>query len=317
MKRRVLVADTMHSEAISRMKNAGLEVIVNDKISPDELKAQISEFDALIVRSRTKVTREIIEAGKKLVLIGRSGVGLDNIDLKAAEEKGIRVVNSPEASSVSVAELTIGAMISLMRNIHTADRAMKEGKWLKKELEGRELKEKTLGIIGFGRIGQEVARRAIAFQMRVLAYDILEERRKDAEKMGVYFVGTSREALEKLLRESDTITLHVPYQPETAHMINDKTISLMKDGVFILNVARGGIIDEKALFEALKSGKVAGAALDCYEQEPPTNLPFAKLPNVLCTPHIGSSTQEALIANSKIIADKVIEFFKRDIQKVN
>ncbi|MFB0563727.1 MAG: hydroxyacid dehydrogenase [Candidatus Lokiarchaeia archaeon] len=311
MKQRVLVADKIHSDAINMMEDAGLDLVVNFEISREELKAQIPEFDAIIVRSRTKVTREIIEAGKGLVLIARSGVGLDNIDLEAAEERGIRVVNSPEASSVSVAELTLGAMISLMRNIHTADRSMKEGKWLKKELEGRELRGKTLGIIGLGRIGQEVARRAVVFQMRILSYDILEEISPEAERLGVEFVGTSREALEKLLRESDVITLHVPYQPETAHMIGAKEISLMKDGAYILNVARGGILDEKALYEALKSEKIAGAALDCYEQEPPNNLPLADLPNVLCTPHIGSATQEALIANSTIIAEKVIDFFKR------
>ncbi len=311
MSKRVFVADKIHPDAITKMEDAGLEVVVNFEISHDELKDQISEFDAVIVRSRTKVTRDIIEAGKRLALIARSGVGLDNIDLEAAEERGIRVVNSPEASSVSVAELTLGAMISLLRSIHTADRSMKEGKWLKKELEGRELRGKTLGIIGFGRIGQEVARRANAFQMRILAYDILEELKLEAEKLGVEFVGISREALEKLLRESDVITLHVPYQPETAHMIGAKEISLMRDGVYILNVARGGILDENALYEALKSGKILGAALDCYEEEPPSNLTIADLPNVLCTPHLGSSTQEALIANSMIIAEKVIDFFKR------
>lgn len=317
MKKRVLVADKIHSGAVKMMENAGLEVIVNFDITHEALKSRISEFDALIVRSRTKVTRDIIEAGKRLALIARSGVGLDNVDLKAAEERGIRVVNSPEASSVSVAELTLGAMISLMRNIHTADRSMKEGKWLKKELEGRELKGKTLGIIGLGRIGQEVARRAIVFQMKILAYDILEERRLEAEKMGVEFVGTSRDALEKLLRESDVITLHVPYQPETAYMIGAKEISLMKNKAYILNVARGGILDEKALYEALKNGKIAGAALDCYEEEPPSNLHFAELPNLLCTPHLGSATQEALVANSNIIAEKVIDFFKKQMQKIN
>ncbi len=317
MKRRVLVADKIHSDAVTMMEKAGLELVINYEISHEELKAQIVEFDALIVRSRTKVTRDIIEAGKRLILIARSGVGLDNVDLEAAEERGIQVVNSPEASSISVAELTLGAMISLMRKIHTADRSMKEGKWLKKELEGRELKGKMLGIIGLGRIGQEVARRAIVFQMKILAYDIIEERRQESEKLGIHFVGTSREALEKLLRESDVITLHVPYQPETAHMIGAKEISMMKDGSYILNVARGGILDENALYEALKSEKIAGAALDCYEKEPPSNLTFAELPNVLCTPHIGSSTQEALIANSTIIAEKVIDFFKKGIQKIN
>jgi D-3-phosphoglycerate dehydrogenase len=311
MKKRVLIADDVHPDAVTMMRDAGLEVVVNDKISHEELKAQIPEFDALVVRSRTKVSRDIIEAGKKLALIARSGVGLDNIDVKAAEKRKIEVVNSPEASSVSVAELTIGAIISLMRSIHTADKSMKDGKWLKKELEGQELRGKKLGIIGFGRIGQEVARRAAAFQMRISAYDVLEERRKEAEKLGVNFAGTSREALEKLLRESDIITLHVPHAPETAHMIGAKEISLIKNKAYILNIARGGLIDEKALYEALKSGKIAGAALDCFEQEPPSNIPFAELPNVLCTPHIGSSTQEALIANSTIIAQKVINFFKK------
>jgi len=308
---KILVSDPIHPDGIKMLRDAGFEVIEQPDISYDELKKKIKEFEVLIVRSRTKVTREIIESAEKLTLIARAGVGLDNIDVKAAQEKNIAVINAPEAPTYSVAELVIGLMIAALRGIPRGDMALKEGKWIKKELLGRELNGKTLGIVGFGRIGQEVAKRALAFNMRVLAYDVIGELAKKAEELGVEFVGTTKEALYKLLKESDIITLHVPLLPSTYHMIGREEISLMKNGAVIINTSRGGIIDEKALYEALKEGKIAAAALDVFENEPPTDvsLKLAQLPNVVATPHIGASTEEAQRKAATIIAQKIIDHF--------
>lgn len=308
---KILVSDPLHPDGIKMLRDAGFEVIEQPDISYDELKKKIKEFEVLIVRSRTKVTREIIESAEKLTLIARAGVGLDNIDVKAAQEKNIAVINAPEAPTYSVAELVIGLMIAALRGIPRGDMALKEGKWIKKELLGRELNGKTLGIVGFGRIGQEVAKRALAFNMKVLAYDVIGELAKKAEELGVEFVGTTKEALYKLLKESDIITLHVPLLPSTYHMIGRDEISLMKNGAVIINTSRGGIIDEEALYEALKEGKIAAAALDVFENEPPTgvSLKLAQLPNVVATPHIGASTEEAQRKAATIIAQKIIDYF--------
>jgi len=308
---KILVSDPLHPDGIKMLRDAGFEVIEQPDISYDELKEKIKEFEVLIVRSRTKVTREIIESAEKLTLIARAGVGLDNIDVKAAQEKNIAVINAPEAPTYSVAELVIGLMIAALRGIPRGDMALKEGKWIKKELLGRELNGKTLGIVGFGRIGQEVAKRALAFNMKVLAYDVIGELAKKAEELGVEFVGTTKEALYKLLKESDIITLHVPLLPSTYHMIGRDEISLMKNGAVIINTSRGGIIDEEALYEALKEGKIAAAALDVFENEPPTDvsLKLAQLPNVVATPHIGASTEEAQRKAATIIAQKIIDYF--------
>ncbi len=308
---KILVSDPIHPDGIKMLRDAGFEVIEQPDISYDELKEKIKDFEVLIVRSRTKVTREIIESAEKLTLIARAGVGLDNIDVKAAQEKNIAVINAPEAPTYSVAELVIGLMIAALRGIPRGDMALKEGKWIKKELLGRELNGKTLGIVGFGRIGQEVAKRALAFNMKVLTYDVIGELAKKAEELGVEFVGTTKEALYKLLKESDIITLHVPLLPSTYHMIGREEISLMKNGAVIINTSRGGIIDEEALYEALKEGKIAAAALDVFENEPPTDvsLKLAQLPNVVATPHIGASTEEAQRKAATIIAQKIIDHF--------
>ena len=308
---KILVSDPLHPDGIKMLRDAGFEVIEQPDISYDELKEKIKDFEVLIVRSRTKVTREIIESAEKLTLIARAGVGLDNIDVKAAQEKNIAVINAPEAPTYSVAELVIGLMIAALRGIPRGDMALKEGKWIKKELLGRELNGKTLGIVGFGRIGQEVAKRALAFNMKVLTYDVIGELAKKAEELGVEFVGTTKEALYKLLKESDIITLHVPLLPSTYHMIGREEISLMKNGAVIINTSRGGIIDEEALYEALKEGKIAAAALDVFENEPPTgvSLKLAQLPNVVATPHIGASTEEAQRKAATIIAQKIIDYF--------
>ncbi len=302
---KVLVADPISEEAIDLMRKEGLEVDVKTDIGHDELVKIIPEYDALIVRSRTKVTKDVIEAGKKLKIIGRAGVGVDNIDLKTATERGIVVVNAPGGNTISAAELTLGLLFAVARKIPQADKSVKEGKWERKKFMGVELRGKTIGIIGLGRIGYEVAKRVRALEMNILAYDpyVSEERAKS--------VGAKLVSLEELLRNSDFITIHVPKTKETENLISEREFEMMKDGVYIINAARGGIVNEKALYEAIIKGKVAGAALDVYEKEPPDpNNPLLKLDNVVTTPHIGASTKEAQLSVGMIIAEEIINFAK-------
>lgn len=299
---KVLVCDAIDPEGINLLKRFGFKVTNKPDISYEELKKEVADYDVLIVRSRTKVTREIIDAGKNLKIIARAGAGVDNIAVDYAEGKGIKVICASEAVANAVAELTVGLMISLARQISRADRAMKDGKWIKSELEGWELCGKTLGIVGCGRIGQRVAQIAKALGMKVLVSDI------NCPSMDLLNEFRARLVpLEELLRESDVITLHVPLNSQTRHMIGEKEIQQMKDGVYIINTSRGAVMDEKALFEALKSGKVAGAALDVYEKEPPTNYSLLTLPNVVCTSHIGAQTKEAQKDASVVVAKKIIE----------
>ena len=255
----------------------------------EELIEKIKDVDVLIVRSATKVTREIIEAGCNLKMIIRAGVGLDNIDLKFAKERGIDVRNTPISSSISVAEMTIGLMLSASRWISRGDRTLKEGNWEKKELKGFELYGKTLGIIGFGNIGVEVAKRARCFEMKVLGFDIAMERFEGQE-------WAEYRDLDSLLGESDYISIHLPLDEKTYHMISFEEFEKMKDGVILVNTSRGGIVDEKALYENLKSGKLRAVALDVFEVEPPFDELRRKIlamDNVVATPHIGASTVEA------------------------
>jgi len=300
---KVLVADPISEEAIVLMRNAGLEVDFRPDISYEDLLSSIQEYDALIVRSRTKVTREVIERGKRLKIIGRAGVGVDNIDVQAAAERGIIVVNAPGGNTVSAAEHTIGLLLAVARKIPQADRSVKEGRWERKKFMGVELRGKTVGIIGLGRVGYEVARRLRAFEVNILAYDpyVSEERARS--------VGAKLVSLEDVLKRSDIITIHVPKTKETENMISYREFEMMKDGVIIVNTARGGIVNEKALYEAIVRGKVAGAALDVYEKEPPDpDNPLLKLENVVTTPHIGASTKEAQISVGMIIAEEMINF---------
>ncbi|MEM1566289.1 MAG: phosphoserine phosphatase SerB [Candidatus Bathyarchaeia archaeon] len=308
-KLKVLVCDPIDHEGLELLRKAGFEVHVEPEISLDDLKRKVAEFHVLVVRSRTKVTKDIIDAGKNLKIIARAGAGVDNIDVEYAEERGIRVVCTPEAVATAVAELTMGLILSLARQIPKADRAMKEEKWVKTEIVGWELQGKTIGIVGFGRVGQKVAKLAKAFGMKILVCELnsISEhvlRELDAEVV----------PLEDLLKRSDIITLHVPLTQETYHMIGRREIEQMKDGVYIVNTSRGSIIDEKALFEALKTGKVAGAALDVYEKEPPNDFLIAKLPNVVCTPHIGAQTKEAQKYASIIAAQKIISIIRHSIE---
>jgi D-3-phosphoglycerate dehydrogenase len=268
-------------------------------ISAEDLLAVISNYDAVIVRSRTKITEEVLSA-ENLKVVGRMGVGVDNIDLKAAKAHGVTVVNCPVATTVSVAELTIGLMLSLIREIPRANAGMKEGKWLKKELKGTELYQKTLGVIGFGHIGEAVGRRAMAFDMKVLASDPI--RPEDEIKS----TGAIPVSLDELIRQSDIITMHIPHIEATHYLLNEETFKAMKDGVRIICAARGGVLDQNALLAALESGKVAGAALDVFEKEPPGDHPLVMHPNVICTPHIGAQTDEAQLRAGFDILEEVV-----------
>lgn len=299
MGKKVLICDAMDPEGIILLKQFGFIVVNKPAISYEELKKHVIDCDVLVVRSRTKVTREIIDSGRNLKVIVKIGSGVDNIDVEYAEKKGVKVISTPEAVTNAVAELTIGLLLSLAREIPKANCAMKREEWIKDDLKGWELRGKTIGIIGCGRIGRRVAQIAKAFGMKILAYDIdpsCKEFLKNIEAKLVPF--------EELLRKSDVITIHVPLTPQTRYMIGEKEIQQMKDGAYIINTSRGAVIDEKALFNALQSGKIAGAALDVYEKEPPEDYSLIKLANVICTPHIGAQTREGQKCASKMAAKK-------------
>ena len=298
---RILICDPIDPEGIEKLKKASFNVAF--LMRREMLKKEIQDCDVLIVRSRTKVTREIIESGKHLKLIARAGSGLDNIDLKAAEEKGIAVINTPEASADSVAELTIGLMVALARKMILADSSMKQGKWLKKELMGFLLKGKKLGLIGLGNIGLRVARIAKAMGMKILVTKRVPPSPELLKSLEAEFL-----PLDELLRQSDIVSIHVPLSKETRNMIDAEEIGKMKDGAFLINTSRGEIVNEKALLNALRSGKLGGAALDVYSVEPPENLELIKQPNVICTPHIGAQTVEAQREASIRLAEKIIRF---------
>ncbi|WP_407416396.1 phosphoglycerate dehydrogenase [Methanobrevibacter sp.] len=301
---KVLVADAINEKGIENLKEVA-DVTVNTSITPEELVNTINEYHGIIVRSRTKVTREVIEKADNLKIIARAGVGVDNIDLDAATEKGIMVVNSPESTSITVAEHTMGLLLSMARKLTIADKSVKEGKWEKKRFMGVELRNKTLGVIGMGRIGSQVVNRCKAFEMDAVAYDpYLPE--EVAKQMGVELTD-----LETVLKKADFITIHVPLTPETKHLISTKEFELMKDTAFITNCARGGIIDEDALYDALKNDKIGGAALDVYEDEPPAeDSKLFELDNIILTPHIAASTKEAQRDAAIIVADEIIDLFK-------
>lgn len=251
------------------------------------------------------ITREVVSAGKRLKAIGRAGVGLDNIDLKASEEAGIKVYNTPDALTNAVAELIIGLMLSLARGISRGDAGLKKGEWLKSSLMGSELKEKTLGVIGMGRIGRRVAELANAFGMRILYYDIIEIPRDVIERLNIHF-----RKLDRLLAESDFVTLNIPLTPSTRHYVNQERLSKMKKTAYLINASRGAVVDEKALLTALKAGDLQGAALDVFEAEPPGRSELVSRPNVVCTPHIGAQTVEAQEIAATGIAEKIIGHFR-------
>jgi D-3-phosphoglycerate dehydrogenase len=299
---KVLVSDNISPKGIELMKKAGLHVDVKPGMSPEELKACIGEYHALIIRSATKVTADIIEAAVNLRVIGRAGSGLDNVDKVAATKKGIVVMNTPGGNTITTAEHTIAMLFAMARNIPQATVSMKEGKWEKKKFMGVELFNKTLGVIGLGNIGSQVAKRALALEMNVIGYDpfLSDERARE--------IGVEKVSLDELFERSDFITIHTPLTEETKNLINKDSIKKMKDGVRIINCARGGIVNEKDLYEALQSGKVAAAALDVFEKEPPEDLSLISLPNVICTPHLGASTKEAQENVAVAIAEQVIDY---------
>jgi len=263
-KLKVLICDPIDSGGVELLKNFRFEIVMKPGISYEDLKNEVADYHVLIVRSRTKVTREIIDAGKNLRIVARAGAGVDNIDVEYAEKKGVRVICASEAVATAVAELTIGLIISLARQIPKADHAMRDKKWIKGKIEGWELQGKTIGIIGFGRIGRKVARRARAFGMKIMVSELNSPPEDLLRELDAQLV-----PLEELLRKSDVVTLHVPLTPQTHHMIGKSEIQRMKNGAYIINTSRGPVIDENALLEALKTGKIAGAALDVYEKEPP------------------------------------------------
>ncbi len=284
---KILLTDGLKDEGKAILAEQA-QVDDRNGISADELLEIIGEYDAVIVRSRTKITAKVLEAAKNLKVIGRAGVGVDNIDLEAARERGITVVNAPQAATQAVAELVIGMMFALARSLTKADAAMKRGEWIKKKLLGTELHGKTLGIIGIGRIGSRVGQLAKALGMEIVGYDPLIPA-EEIERRGAKPLQT----LDELYAVADVITLHVPLTPQTRGMISKEAFGKMKRGVIVLCAARGGVIDEDALLEALESGQVAGAGLDVFAKEPPGATPLVTHPNVLATPHIGAQTAEA------------------------
>ena len=297
---KILVSDSLSEEGLSILKSSKDFIVdVKTGLKPAELKSIIAEYDALLVRSATKVTGEIIEAGTKLKIIGRAGVGLDNVDVKAATAKGIIVMNTPAGNTISTAEHTMSLILSLSRSIPQADQSMKKNEWRRKDFMGVELYNKTMGIIGLGRIGMEVAKRCLSFGMRVKAYDPFLSK-EVADQNGVELV-----KLEEIYRQADYITVHVPLTEETTGMISDKQFEIMKPGVRVINCARGGIIDEAALVRALESKKVAGAALDVYVEEPPKDSKLTGFSNIVLTPHLGASTEEAQVNVAIEIAHQV------------
>ncbi len=295
----ILITDGLGENGQSILRAAAT---VDDQpgISAADLLKAVGKYDALVIRGRTRVTGEVFDAATRLKAVGRAGVGVDNIDLAAAKAHSVTIVNAPTSTTIAVAELAFGLLLALAREIPRADAAMKAGNWLKKELEGVELNGKTLGIIGYGRIGMELGKRASAFGMNVVAYDpfISEE--------AVAAAGGESVSIQDLFQWADFISLHLPYNVHTRDLIGPMAFSEMKDGVRIVNAARGGIIDEKALLDALNSGKVAGAALDVFSTEPPGLTDLVKHPNVICTPHIGAQTAEAQSRAAEDIAHEVL-----------
>lgn len=296
---RVLVSDGLESEALARLRgHHDVDVV---ETSPQQLLDVVAEYDALIVRGRTKVTADVISRGARLKVIARAGVGVDNIDVAAATKRRILVVNAPAASTISVAELTLGHMLSIARRIPQADRSMKAGKWEKKAFEGTELYGKTLGLVGSGRIGAEVAARARAFGMRVIAYDPYLPPKVAAER------GITLTTLEALLLDSDFVSVHAALTEETRHMMGAKQFALMKKSAYVVNVARGEIVDEAALAAAIESREIAGAALDVFETEPPSGSPLLEMDATSLSPHLGASTKEAQVRVGETVAVEVLK----------
>jgi len=307
---KILVSDNLSEKGVEIFKKAkGIQVDVKTGLTPDELKAIIKDYDGLVIRSATKVTAEIIEAADKLKVVGRAGIGLDNVDIPAASQRGIVVMNTPEGNTVTTAEHAISLLLALARKIPQATASLKDQKWEKKKFQGKEIFNKTLGIIGLGKIGSIVADRAKGLKMQVIAYDPF------IQQEILLTQGIEPVTLEELYQRADFITIHTPKTKDTLGLINAQAISKMKDGVMIVNASRGGIVDEKALYEGLKSGKVGGAALDVFETEPPGACPLFSLDNFVCTPHLGASTDEAQVNVAVSVAEQIVDYLLHGVIK--
>ena len=301
MNQSVLICDQVAPILNEILQKNGLKITYEPEITPDQIKEKIGNYEIVIVRSRTKITKEMIEKANMCKIIARVGVGLDNIDVDAAKSKGIRVINAVEGAMNAVAELVLGLMLSLAREIPRADREIRNGNWLKKELMGSELSGKYLGIVGLGNIGKKLARHAKSLNMNIIGYDVIPIPDDFSREVGLV-----KTDLDTLLSSADYISFHVPFTPETHHLVNAQRLGKMKKTAYIINTSRGEIIDEEALYNVLKDGRLAGAALDVFEKEPATGNRLATLPNVICTPHIGAQTREAQALAANVIAEKII-----------
>ncbi len=301
----VLICDQVNPILNKILEENGLKITYEPEITPEQIKEKINDFNIVIVRSRTKLTKELIDQASNCKIIARVGVGLDNIDQDAAKAKNIRVINAVEGAMNAVAEQVLGLMLCMARQIPRADREIRNGNWLKKELMGTELRGKYLGIVGLGNIGKRLGRLAKGLNMNLIGFDVIpidEEFSKE--------VGLMKSDLDTLLQSSDFVSLHVPLLDSTYHMINAEKISTMKDTAKIINTSRGGVVDEEALYDALKNGKLGGAALDVFEKEPATDSKLATLPNIILTPHIGAQTKEAQSLAANVIAEKIIQILR-------
>jgi D-3-phosphoglycerate dehydrogenase len=305
---KILVADKLEDEGIEILRKNGFDLDLKFSISPEELKKEIKNYDGIIIRSRTKLTADILENAKKLKVVGRAGVGLDNVDTKKAEQMGLKLLNTPEAPSVSVAELTIGLILSLVRYISKADKTMHCGQWLKNDFMGYTLYGKKIGLIGFGNIGQEVAKRCVAFGMKVGIYDKDTKVIELAKKLGYKIYPK----VDELIQDAQIVSLHIPATVETENTINEKRLKMMKKNTLVINTARGNLVDEAALIKALKNKEIGGAALDVYREEPLKNMELCNCEdNLILTPHIASQTIETQTQASLMIAEKVSAFLKK------
>jgi len=301
----VLICDQVNPILKEVLEKNGLKVTYEPEITPEQIAEKIGNFEVCVVRSRTKLSRELVEKADKCKIIARVGVGLDNIDQEAAKEKNIRVINAVEGAITAVAELVIGLMLSMAREIPRADREIRNGNWIKKELMGSELKGKYLGIVGLGNIGKRLGRLARALNMNIIGYDVVPIDDEFSKE-----VGLMKADLDTLLSSADYVSFHVPLLDSTRHMINAEKLKMMKNTARIINTSRGGVIDEEALYNSLKDGSLAGAALDVFEVEPATENKLITLPNFIATPHIGAQTKEAQLLAANIIAEKIIQILR-------
>ena len=301
----VLICDQVDPILNKILVDNGLKVSYEPEITPEQIKETIGQYEIVIVRSRTKLTKELIEKADKCKIIARVGVGLDNIDQETAKTKNIRVINAVEGAMNAVAELVLGLMLSLARQTARGDREIRKGNWLKKELKGTELRGKYLGIIGLGNIGKRLGRLAHALNMNIIGYDVVPIDDEFAKE-----VGLMKADLNTLLQSSDYISIHVPLFDSTYHLLDAQKMSTMKNTAKIINTSRGGVVDEVALYDAIKNGALGGAALDVFEEEPATGNKLAELDNVILTPHIGAQTKEAQSLAANVIAEKIIQILR-------